>query len=153
MFSVLLGSGFQWQTFPFLWVSELSPASATSFSLQLSTDCLSADSLLTEWLSGWRPSHTNLLLFKLPSQNSSVMAAGPCYTASARTEQKTLLPTTLLLLWMCLLWQSNDGYWASAKQWACLQTRFLATAVSAGFTILLSVDMPQYIKCSCKFFK
>jgi hypothetical protein len=35
----LLGSGFQWRTFPFLWVPELSPTSATSFSqLQLSTD-------------------------------------------------------------------------------------------------------------------
>jgi hypothetical protein len=27
----LLGSGFHWQTFPFLWVPELIPASSTSF--------------------------------------------------------------------------------------------------------------------------
>jgi hypothetical protein len=27
----LLGSGFQWRTFPFVWFPELSPASATSF--------------------------------------------------------------------------------------------------------------------------
>jgi hypothetical protein len=27
---LLMGSGFQWQTFPVLWVPELSPASATS---------------------------------------------------------------------------------------------------------------------------
>jgi hypothetical protein len=32
----LIGSGFQRQMFPFLWVPELSPASATSFS-QLTT--------------------------------------------------------------------------------------------------------------------
>jgi hypothetical protein len=31
---LLLGSGFQRRTFPFLWVPELSPASATSFSHQ-----------------------------------------------------------------------------------------------------------------------
>jgi hypothetical protein len=30
----LLGSGFQRQTFPFLWVLEVSPALATSFSQQ-----------------------------------------------------------------------------------------------------------------------
>jgi hypothetical protein len=30
----LLGSGFKQRTFPFLWVRELSPASATSFSQQ-----------------------------------------------------------------------------------------------------------------------
>jgi hypothetical protein len=28
---LLLGRGFQWQMFPFLWVPQLSPASATSF--------------------------------------------------------------------------------------------------------------------------
>jgi hypothetical protein len=31
---LLLGSNFQWRTFPFLWVPELSLASATSFSQQ-----------------------------------------------------------------------------------------------------------------------
>jgi hypothetical protein len=36
----LLGSGYQRRTFPFLWVSELSLASATSFSLQLLTAVL-----------------------------------------------------------------------------------------------------------------
>jgi hypothetical protein len=42
----LLGSGFQRRTFPFLWVPELSPASATIFS----TDCLPAVSLSTQTL-------------------------------------------------------------------------------------------------------
>jgi hypothetical protein len=34
---LLLGSGFQWQMFPFLWVPEFFPASATSFSQQQQT--------------------------------------------------------------------------------------------------------------------
>jgi hypothetical protein len=51
-----------------------------------------------EWLPGWRPSHSNLLLFSLPSQDSSLTAAVPRYIASARTVQKTPLPTALPLL-------------------------------------------------------
>jgi hypothetical protein len=50
------------------------------------------------FLACWRPSHTNLLLFKLPSQDSLVMAAGPRYVASTQTAQKTPFPTVLLLL-------------------------------------------------------
>jgi hypothetical protein len=54
------------------------------------------------------------------------MATGPRYIASARTARKTPLPTALLLLRACLLRPSR----------ACLQSRSLATAVSAGFTVL-----------------
>jgi hypothetical protein len=36
----LLGSGFQWRTFPFFWVPEISPASATRFSQLTTTDSL-----------------------------------------------------------------------------------------------------------------
>jgi hypothetical protein len=86
--------------------------------------------------SGWRPFYTNFLLFYLPSQDPLVMAACPLYTASAQTAQKTPLPTTLLLLRACLFWRSCDGYWAIAWQRACLQSRTLATSVSAGFAIL-----------------
>jgi hypothetical protein len=39
-----------------------------------------------------------------------VMAAGPRYIASARTVQKTPLPTVHLLLRKCLLRRSRDGY-------------------------------------------
>jgi hypothetical protein len=59
---------------------------------------------------GWRPSHTNLLLFLLPSQDSHVMAAGPRCVASERTAQKTPFLTVLLLLRACLLRPSRDGY-------------------------------------------
>jgi hypothetical protein len=44
VFTALLGSGYQRRTFPFLWVPELSPTSATSFS----TDCLQTPSRLTD---------------------------------------------------------------------------------------------------------
>jgi hypothetical protein len=40
------------------------------------------------------------------------MAAGPLYMASARTAQKTPLPSALLLLRASLLRLSRDGYWA-----------------------------------------
>jgi hypothetical protein len=46
VFTAMLGSGFQRRTFPFLRVPELSPASATSFSLR-STGTLN-------WLPAWR---------------------------------------------------------------------------------------------------
>jgi hypothetical protein len=49
-------------------------------------------------LVGWRPFHTKLLLFWLPSQDSSVMAAAPLYIASARTERKATLITVITLL-------------------------------------------------------
>jgi hypothetical protein len=44
VFTVLLGSGFQQQTYPFLRVSELSPASATSFCNSQPTVCLRTQS-------------------------------------------------------------------------------------------------------------
>jgi hypothetical protein len=51
-------------------------------------------------LAGWRPSHTNLLLFKLSSENSCVMAAGSLYISSSRTAQRTPFPTALLLFFI-----------------------------------------------------
>jgi hypothetical protein len=49
-------------------------------------------------------------------------ASGPRYIDSARTAQRTLLPTALLLLLACLLWllPSNGS---------CLHSHYLATAV------------------------
>jgi hypothetical protein len=44
-----------------------------------------------EVLAGWRPSHTDFLLFKLPSQGSPVMATGLHYIASAWIAQNTPL--------------------------------------------------------------
>jgi hypothetical protein len=66
----------------------------------------------------------------------TVMAAGLRYTASARTAQKTLFPTTFLLLHAYLLRLSCDCSWAIAHQRVCLQSCSLTTAVSAGFIIL-----------------
>jgi hypothetical protein len=75
-----------------------SVASSTSVLTSLLTgDCLTTNSLL-HLLPGWRPSHTNLLLFLLPSQDPLVIATVPRYIASARIAQKTPLPTVLLLL-------------------------------------------------------
>jgi hypothetical protein len=77
---------------------------------------------LSNQLIGWRPSHTNLLLFSPPTQDALLMAAGPRYIASARTTQTTPFPTALLLLRACLLRQflSNDR---------CLESHYLATAI------------------------
>jgi hypothetical protein len=57
---------------------------------------------------------------------------GPRYVALVWTAQKTPLP----LLCACLLRLSRDDYWCIAYQRACFQSRSLATAHSAGFTIL-----------------
>jgi hypothetical protein len=70
-------------------------------------------------------------------------AAGARYIASARTAQKTPLPTVLLLR-ACLLRQSRDGYRVIAQQRTCLQSRSLSTAVSACFTTLAFAHMPQF---------
>jgi hypothetical protein len=48
-------------------------------------------------LSGWSPSHTNLLLFSLLSQDSPLITAGPRYIALAWTAQ-TQFPTVTPLL-------------------------------------------------------
>jgi hypothetical protein len=61
------------------------------------------------------------------------LEAGALYIASARTAQKTRLPTALLLFRAYLLRPSCDGYLATAEQRTYMQSRSLATAVSAGF--------------------
>jgi hypothetical protein len=52
--------------------------------------------------SGWRPSHTNLLLFSLPSQDTLVIAATPRYIASARAAQKTPPNSSPLLCYVAI---------------------------------------------------
>jgi hypothetical protein len=126
LFTVLLGNVFQRRTFPFLWVPNLSPASATSCSSQLT--------VLLQTLSRLSPRLLTRTLLRLT--DSLLMAAGLRYIASVRTAQKTPFPTVLILLRACLLRPSHKGYWASSLQQACLRSRSLATAVSAGFTIL-----------------
>jgi hypothetical protein len=71
-------------------------------------------------LAGWRLSHTNVLLFKLLSQDCPVMAACFRCISSTRTAQKIFLPKVLLLFLVCLLRRSGDGYWAIAYQRAWL---------------------------------
>jgi hypothetical protein len=68
-------------------------------------------------LAGWRPSHTDVLLFWLPFQETLLRTAGPLYIPSVRPAQKTLLPTSLVLLhvtqplhingYLCWLHNSN----------------------------------------------
>jgi hypothetical protein len=75
------GSGFQQQTFLFLWVwtvpvlsYQLLTATATRTELQQSLNSLThqpTHSTPPHQLPGWRPSHTSLLLFSLPTQDSS----------------------------------------------------------------------------------
>jgi hypothetical protein len=70
---------------------------------KLASNCQILNATPLHQLPGWRSSHTNLLLFSLPSQDSSLTAAGPRYLASARIAQKTPLPTAFLLLRACLV--------------------------------------------------
>jgi hypothetical protein len=76
---------------------------------------------------GLRLSCNCLLIFELLSQDSSIMASGPCYIASAQTAQRTPLPTALLLLRMCLLQPLlssgcciADYFAVIAQQWVCV---------------------------------
>jgi hypothetical protein len=64
-------------------------------------------------LAGWRSSHTNLLLFKLPSQDCLVRAPSPLYVASVRTAQKTPLPTVTPLLVVAQPLPSNGCFCGS----------------------------------------
>jgi hypothetical protein len=62
------------------------------------------------------------------------LAAGPRHIASARTAKKTQLKK-----FYCCIRKLGRGHVTFTKPWPsnrCLQSRFLATAVSAGFTIL-----------------
>jgi hypothetical protein len=68
------GNGFQRRTFPFLRAPDSLRASATSNSSRGLNRSRPPTHSLTHWLPGWRPSHTNLLLFSLPFQDSTVMS-------------------------------------------------------------------------------
>jgi hypothetical protein len=52
----------------------------------------------------------------------SVMAAGPRYIALAWTAQRTLIPTALLLLHVCLSWPFPSNM-------HCLQSHYSAMAI------------------------
>jgi hypothetical protein len=56
------------------------------------------------------------------TKNSLIIAATPCYVASAQTTRKTPLPRVLLLLHACLLRPLPGNS-------HCLQSHYLATAV------------------------
>jgi hypothetical protein len=92
--TALLSSGFQRWIFPFPCISKLFLASITSFcSTQLTACRLSLDSL-TDCLTGWRPFHTNLLLFKLPSQDSFVSSQKKVKVISSSWHQAQERPMT-----------------------------------------------------------
>jgi hypothetical protein len=99
---------------------------------------MSSDFVLISLPAGYSP-HV-LAACKLHSLTTSSrlthMAAVPQYIASARTTQKTPLPTVLLLLHVQLLLRSRDDHWAAIQQWICLQSRSLAMAIPAGSIIL-----------------
>jgi hypothetical protein len=79
------------------WLSPSNRFQSRSF-LRFRLQVLTGRRLSNNTLPGWRPSHTNILLFSQPSQNSLIIAAAPRYIASARTAQKTPLPTVFLSL-------------------------------------------------------
>jgi hypothetical protein len=89
-------------------------------------------------LAGWRPSHTSLLLFSLPSQGSPVMAAGPHYIVSGRTAKKTssiiscsLLAGETLSSQRCSLATilvPSPVYTAITSQWVCM-SRFRCVTI------------------------
>jgi hypothetical protein len=128
------GNGFQLQTFLFLCVPELSPCFSyqqwltrtepQQFPNQLMHSLTNQFAPLhyIHKLPGWRLSHTNFLLFSLPSQDSLLMAAGPCYIALVQIAHRTPFPAALLLLRACLLrpLPSNGR---------CLHSHYLATAI------------------------
>jgi hypothetical protein len=64
------------------------PASNSNSSQGLNRSSPLTNSLQS--LPGWRSSHTNLLLFSLPFQDSLVIAAAPRHIASARTAYNSI---------------------------------------------------------------
>jgi hypothetical protein len=91
MVTVLHGSGFQWQIFPFLWVPELFPASATNFLQQqlTRTDCSSQFvPLITSWHEPYRKHHSSLLYFSCCHGTClyvKSLLSDSCYIAGAFT--------------------------------------------------------------------
>jgi hypothetical protein len=88
-----------WSFFSLLYRHWLSPGNGFqchSF-LSFCVHVLSGQWLSHNLLPCWQPSHTNLLLFSVPSQDSLLITAASCYIVSAWTTQKTYLPTVLLL--------------------------------------------------------
>jgi hypothetical protein len=75
---------------------------------------------------------------RLPSQDFLLMTAGPRYIASARTAQKTLLPTALLLSRSCVLRPlSSNG--------RGLQSHYLVTVIAP---LLIPRSLPSN-GCRC----
>jgi hypothetical protein len=148
VFTALLGSGFQRRTFPFLWVPELSPASATKL-LQLSTDCLQTLSRLT-LTPRLRPAHTNLLLCKLPSQDSSQLSEIFRVRVTLRLavySQSVLAPNPSRFTTSFFFQVNPCGHipyvtFSLTREWACL----------LGFASPLSSVRIAYIACYWKFF-
>jgi hypothetical protein len=97
-----------------------SPAVACSF-LSFRVHVLTGRPLSHNSLPGWRPSHTNLLLFLLPSQESLVIAAAPRYIASARTAKINRFQQFFYCCVRPLRPLLSSG--------RCLQSCYLATAV------------------------
>jgi hypothetical protein len=102
------GNGFQWRTFPFLWVPELSPASATSFSQQqLTTEPPAVMSLTLHWLTELK---SKLLYDRLFTANEFIFAPSPLKPTTRDFFQLNLcgrspyVTSSLTREWIRLLW-------------------------------------------------
>jgi hypothetical protein len=152
IFTVLLGSGFQWQTFPFLWVPELSLASATSFCNSLDRSVDSRLGLYSDWLTLWLPGWGRLT----PTSYSSSCRLRTLLFANGSWSvlyslgvdpTKTPLPTVILLINDIALSTdhventtshsySTVAFMSVGVTTWLLLSHSLATTVSAGFTVL-----------------
>jgi hypothetical protein len=133
--------------FPLFWVTELTPY----LSYQLTTELHFSDKL-----PGWRPSHTNLLVFSPQTNNRalpSLLESVPVITSRHEPRRKHHSSVAVPLLRSCLLGFPRDRYSASplARRWLssngclfrgrCLETNvvsepFAGNGCSCGTTVL-----------------
>jgi hypothetical protein len=121
-FTELLGNGFQRWTFPFLWVLEMAPASATSYNT-LVTVCLQTLSpllsrLSTRTLPGLTGNGSWSSLYSLGTENTAFHSSSTvaCVSVVAFTRRllshclATSVSTEPFLSNSCLCWLHNSGF-------------------------------------------
>jgi hypothetical protein len=103
-------------------------------------------------LAGWRPCHTNLLLFLLPSLDYPVVAAGPRYISPAPSSHKTSFSTVNPVLSITQPLLSSDYFSDSTFLALSKYATVWALAVNrrGGGSTEKGSNVGKFYICKCK---